>query len=101
MSIPIYIIDDEPTILQALKQLLTMEGYHTEVFSDARDAMKKLNRDWPGVVLSDINMPGMDGVAFLREALKLDDEFSIVMLTGHGDISTAVESMRLGAYDFI
>ena len=101
MNIPIYVIDDEPDILQALKQLLTIEGYETEVFSDAREAMKKLYRDWPGVVLSDINMPCMDGVGFLREALTIDPEFSIIMLTGHGDISTAVESMRLGAYDFI
>ena len=101
MSIPIYIIDDEPAILKALKQLLAIEGYEAEVFGDAREALKKLDRDWPGVVLSDINMPGIDGVEFLREALKIDPEFSVVMLTGHGDISTAVESMRLGAYDFI
>ena len=101
MSIPIYIIDDEPAILKALKQLLSIEGYEAEVFGDAREALKKLDRDWPGVVLSDINMPGIDGVEFLREVLKVDSEFSVVMLTGHGDISTAVESMRLGAYDFI
>ncbi len=101
MSIPIYIIDDEPSILHALQQLLAMEGYQVEVFGDARDALKKLDRDWSGVILSDINMPELDGVAFLREALAVDPEFSVVMLTGHGDISTAVESMRLGAYDFI
>ena len=101
MSIPIYIIDDEPTILNALKQLLVIEGYDVEVFDNAADALIKLDRDWPGVILSDINMPNMDGVTFLKNALSIDAEFTVVMLTGHGDISTAVESMRLGAYDFI
>ncbi|MCZ4240460.1 two component Fis family sigma54 specific transcriptional regulator [Alteromonas sp. I10] len=101
MSIPIYIIDDEPTILNALKQLLVIEGYEVEVFDNAADALIKLDRDWPGVILSDINMPNMDGVTFLKNALSIDAEFTVVMLTGHGDISTAVESMRLGAYDFI
>ncbi len=101
MTLPIYIIDDEPTILRSLQQLLQLEGYKVDVFTDAREAMRKLEPDFNGVLISDINMPGMDGVAFLREALKLDPELSIVMLTGHGDISTAVESMRLGAYDFI
>ncbi len=64
MSIPIYIIDDEPTILNALKQLLVIEGYDVEVFDNAADALIKLDRDWPGVILSDINMPNMDGVPF-------------------------------------
>ena len=76
MSIPIYIIDDEPAILKALKQLLSIEGYEAEVFGDAREALKKLDRDWPGVVLSDINMPGIDGVEFLREVLKVDSTSS-------------------------
>ena len=101
VNLPIYLIDDEPTILRSLQQLLQIEGHIVETFSDARDAIRKLDPDFGGVVITDINMPGMDGVAFLREALKLDPELSIVMLTGHGDITTAVESMRLGAYDFI
>ncbi|GEA08149.1 C4-dicarboxylate ABC transporter [Alteromonas sp. KUL42] len=101
VNLPIYLIDDEPTILRSLQQLLQIEGHVVETFSDARDAIRKLDPDFGGVVITDINMPGMDGVAFLREALKLDPELSIVMLTGHGDITTAVESMRLGAYDFI
>lgn len=69
MSIPIYIIDDEPTILNALKQLLVIEGYDVEVFDNAADALIKLDRDWPGVILSDINMPNMDGVTFLKLSL--------------------------------
>lgn len=78
-----------------------MEGYYIEVFSDVWDVMKKLNWDWFGVVFLDINMLGMDGVVFLCEVLKFDDEFFIVMLIGYGDIFIVVEFMCLGVYDFI
>ncbi|WJG10344.1 sigma-54 dependent transcriptional regulator [Aliiglaciecola sp. LCG003] len=101
MTLPIIIVDDESAILHSLSQLLELEDYLPTTFTDARKALEILEPNWPGVILSDINMPGMDGIAFLKSALKIDSELPIVMLTGHGDISTAVEAMRLGAYDFI
>ncbi|MDF2177953.1 sigma-54 dependent transcriptional regulator [Aliiglaciecola sp. CAU 1673] len=101
MSLPVILIDDESIILNALQQLLSIEGFESQVFNSASDAFKTLTPDWPGIVVTDINMPGMDGIAFLREALKQDPELPVIMLTGHGDISTAVEAMRIGAYDFL
>ena len=101
MSLPVIIIDDEPAILNALSQLLEIEGHTTVTFSNAKAALASLQEDWQGVIVSDINMAEMDGIEFLKAALATDNELSIVMLTGHGDISTAVEAMRLGAYDFI
>ncbi|MBN7818289.1 sigma-54-dependent transcriptional regulator [Bowmanella yangjiangensis] len=101
MTTQVILIDDEPAILNALKQLLHLEGYQSRTFNQAKDALTAIETNWSGIVITDINMPGMDGIAFLRQALKLDSELPVIMLTGHGDVSTAVEAMRIGAYDFL
>ncbi|CZF86208.1 sigma-54-dependent transcriptional regulator [Grimontia marina] len=101
MTPEIWIIDDERTIRDSLSQTLDIEGFHSRAFSNAKDALENLNATFEGVIVSDINMPQMDGMTFLSKALDVDPELSIVMLTGHGDISTAVSAMRQGAYDFL
>ncbi|WP_325895128.1 sigma-54-dependent transcriptional regulator [Grimontia sp. NTOU-MAR1] len=101
MTREIWIIDDERTIRDSLSQTLDIEGFHSRAFSNAKDALENLNVTFEGVIVSDINMPQMDGMTFLSKALDVDPELSIVMLTGHGDISTAVSAMRQGAYDFL
>lgn len=101
MTPEIWIIDDEQTIRDALTQTLDIEGFGARAFSSAKEALHQLNSAFEGVIISDINMPLMDGMAFLQRALAIDPEFSVVMLTGHGDISTAVSAMRQGAYDFL
>ena len=57
--------------------------------------------EWPGVVVCDIRLPNMDGLEFLIRARKIDPHLPIILITGHGDVSTAVQAMRDGAYDFI
>ncbi|CZF80814.1 C4-dicarboxylate transport transcriptional regulatory protein DctD [Grimontia celer] len=101
MTPEIWIIDDERTIRDALSQTLDIEGFHSRAFANAKDALEQLSTAFEGVIISDINMPQMDGMTFLKKALDVDSELSIVMLTGHGDISTAVSAMRQGAYDFL
>ncbi|MBV7297189.1 sigma-54-dependent transcriptional regulator [Enterovibrio paralichthyis] len=101
MTPEIWIIDDERSIRDALSQTLDIEGFHARAFASAKEALGQLNNAFEGVIISDINMPVMDGMAFLQHALGIDPELSIVMLTGHGDISTAVSAMRKGAYDFL
>ncbi len=100
-DVNIILIDDEPAILKSLAQFLDLEGYKVKTFTHASQALATLSRSWAGMVISDINMPGMDGIEFISKAFELDAEFSIVMLTGHGDVSIAVDTMRLGAYDFV
>ncbi|CAG9295649.1 sigma-54-dependent transcriptional regulator [Celerinatantimonas diazotrophica] len=101
MSIPVMLIDDDPDILRSLGQTLMIEDFPCQSFSSAVTALKNLDSDWPGVIITDINMPQMDGLTFMHRALAIDADLPIILLTGHGDISTAVQAMRDGAYDFL
>ena len=65
------------------------------------DAYSLISREWQGVVVCDIRLPKMDGLQFLVEVQKIDKDLPVILITGHGDISTAVQAMRDGAYDFI
>ncbi|ELR66537.1 Transcriptional regulatory protein [Photobacterium marinum] len=101
MNKQVIFIDDEKPIRDALGQTLELEDYDVTLYASAKPALEKLDNHFPGVIISDINMPGIDGISFLKQALTIDPELAIIMLTGHGDISTAVDAMRLGAYDFL
>ncbi|EKD39347.1 MAG: hypothetical protein ACD_75C00435G0001, partial [uncultured bacterium] len=67
----------------------------------AEKGLEMLTRDWPGIVVCDIRLPNMDGLQFLLEVQKIDSDLPVILITGHGDISIAVQAMRDGAYDFI
>ena len=95
------IVDDEPDMRESISQWLSLSGFHTETFSSAEDALKSIGPDWPGVVITDIRMPGMDGMAFLKRLMGQDSGLPVIMITGHGDVPMAVEAMRLGAMDFM
>ncbi|MGF1759369.1 sigma-54 dependent transcriptional regulator [Photobacterium sagamiensis] len=101
MNKQVIFIDDEKPIRDALGQTLELEDYDVTLFASAKPALALLENHFPGVIISDINMPGIDGITFLKRALAIDPELSIILLTGHGDISTAVDAMRNGAYDFL
>jgi len=97
----IIFIDDEEHIRIANRQTLDLAGYDVRVFDRAERAIPLLSADWPGVVVCDIRLPGMDGLALLVRAHDIDPELPIILITGHGDIAMAVGAMRDGAYDFI
>jgi len=97
----IAIVDDEQDMRQSISQWLALSGYETETYPSAEDALKKLGADFPGIVVSDIKMPGMDGMAFLKRLMSVDSALPVIMITGHGDVPMAVEAMRVGAYDFL
>ena len=99
--IKIVIIDDEKDMRQSISQWLSLSGFETETFADAGDALKGLNHDYPGVIVTDIKMPSMDGMQFLKKVKGIDGSLPIIMITGHGDVPMAVEAMRLGAFDFL
>ncbi|OWU83511.1 Fis family transcriptional regulator [Oceanicola sp. 22II-s10i] len=97
----IAIVDDEQDMRQSISQWLALSGYDTETFSSAEDALKNLGPEYPGIVISDIKMPGMDGMQFLKKLMGTDSALPVIMITGHGDVPMAVEAMRIGAFDFL
>ncbi|WP_312530234.1 sigma-54 dependent transcriptional regulator [Paracoccus sp. (in: a-proteobacteria)] len=100
-TMKIAVVDDEPDMRESISQWLVLSGFETEVFPSAEEALKVIGADWPGAVISDIRMPGMDGMTFLKKLMGVDSGLPVVMITGHGDVPMAVEAMRLGAMDFM
>ena len=97
----ILIVDDERAIRNSLKEILEDEQYEVEVAPDAPTALQMAEGDRFQVVLCDIKMPGMDGVELLSVLHEKVPDTAVVMMTGHGDIDTAVDCIRKGAYDFL
>ncbi|MEM7242703.1 MAG: sigma-54 dependent transcriptional regulator [Pseudomonadota bacterium] len=100
-NISIAIVDDEQDMRESISQWLGLSGHKTKTFSSAEDALGDISEDYPAIFISDIKMPGMDGIQFLRRLQKLDNQLPVILITGHGDVAMAVEAMRLGAYDFL
>ncbi len=100
-KLPVIFIDDEKHIRIANGQTLELAGYAVHLFDRAEAALPLVSHDWPGVVVSDMKMPGMGGMEFLQQALAIDRDLPVILITGHGDIAMAVQAIRKGAYDFI
>lgn len=94
-------VDDDPDIRSLMEQTLTLEDIPVGCFEDGPSALKQVHPEFEGIVLCDYNMPGMDGLELLQEIRSIDADIPVILLTGQGDISTAVSAMQLGAYDFI
>ncbi|MBB2496869.1 sigma-54-dependent transcriptional regulator [Aquipseudomonas ullengensis] len=97
----VLLIDDDPHLRQALAQTLDLAGLRVETLADAQGVAQRIEADWPGVVVSDIRMPGIDGLELLRQLHEQDDGLPVLLITGHGDVPLAVQAMRAGAYDFL
>ena len=96
----IYLVDDEEEILHACRQTFELEGYSIKTFSSADSVLPHIREGWMGAVITDVRMPGMDGLGLLAEIRKISIAIPVVILTGHGDVSMAIEAMHSGAYDF-
>jgi len=97
----VYLVDDDAEMRVATSQWLELSGYDVVSFPDALSALDRLTANFNGIVVSDIRMPKMDGMAFLARLNLLDADIPVVLVTAHGDVQMAVEAMRQGAYDFI
>lgn len=97
----ILIIDDERSVRNSLGEILRDEGYTVEVAEDGKSGLEKVEKSHFDVIFCDIKMPGMDGVEVLDAMVKMGLDSAIVMISGHGDITTAVECIKKGAFDFI
>ena len=95
MSGQVIFIDDEAAIRQAVQQWLELSGFGAHLFR--AEALSVLDRDFPGVLISDVRMPDLDGLGLLERLIELDADLPVIMVTGHGDVPMAVQALRQGA----
>ena len=80
-AIKIAIVDDEQDMRQSISQWLSLSGFETDTFPSAEDALKAIGPDYPGIVVSDIRMPGLDGMGFLKKLMSQDSSLPVIMIT--------------------
>jgi two-component system response regulator HydG len=97
----ILVVDDEPANRQVLSRILTREGYTVEQADDGRQALDRLRSGGIELVLTDLKMPGMDGLELLQAVRALDQDVELIVMTAYGTVEAAVGAMKDGAYDFI
>jgi len=97
----ILIIDDEVNMRHMLKMLLTKSGYDIETAADGQEGLEVIEREQFNFILCDIKMPRIDGLTFLKSAVKKSTNIPIIMMSAYGTIDSAVEAMKSGAYDYI
>ncbi|MFY8048150.1 MAG: response regulator, partial [Erythrobacter sp.] len=89
LPLQVALVEDDPPLRDATLQALSLEGAEVVAFPDARTALGWLSEDYPGVVVSDVRMPGMDGIAFFAALREIDPDLPVILTTGHGDIAMA------------
>ena len=97
----ILVVDDEENILETLRGILEDEGYKVVTASSGEQAIASYPEVSPDIVLMDVWMPGIDGIETLKALKKIDQDISVIMISGHSNIDTAVHALKLGAYDFL
>lgn len=94
------IVDDEPQVVQFLAHLLQQHSYATDTALSAKEALSVLSQKAIDVIITDIRMPGMDGIDLIGEALKLQPDLQCIVATGHGDMETALRAMEFGVTNY-
>lgn len=97
----VLVVDDEDVIRETVREVLTDEGYRVVAALDGSEVMSLVAKEDPDVILLDVWMPGMDGIALLKQVRREHPEARVIMISGHGSIHTAVTATKLGAFDFI
>jgi len=100
-AIEVAFVDDDPDLRDANVQALRLAGFRAMALPSGQAALQRIGPDYPGIVVTDIRMPGMDGIELFRRLQALDRDIPVIMISGHADIETAVGAMNEGAYDFI
>jgi putative PEP-CTERM system response regulator len=97
----ILVVDDEPDMVETVARILTRLGHESVTATDGRAALAALEREQPDLVLTDLRMPGMDGLEVLKEVKRVIPQAPVVLFTAHATIETAVEAIKAGAFDYI
>src|SRR5262245_25430181 len=97
----ILVADDEPGVRESLAEVLRDASYAVETAADGQDALNALETHDFGIVITDLRMPGADGLAVLKRAREISPQTLVLVMTAHGSVDTAVEALRAGATDYI
>lgn len=97
----VLLLDDDAHLRTALSQTFDLARLQVQAYGSAQGVLETLPVDWQGVIVTDIRMPGMDGLELLKQIQAFDEQLPVLLITGHGDVPLAVEAMRNGAYDFL
>jgi two-component system C4-dicarboxylate transport response regulator DctD len=97
----VLLIEDDPNVRLGCEQAMQLAGIPVIAVASAEEGQRQLDADFAGIVVTDMRLPGMDGMALLRWVNQLTPDLPVIIITGHGDVTLAVEAMRSGAYDFM
>ena len=97
----VFLVDDDASIRDALSLLISLKGLRAAVFASAEDFLEVYDTGWRGCLLTDLKMPGMSGIQLLERIRRTDQDAAVIVLTGAADVKTAIDSLKLGAFDFI
>ncbi|MGE0238655.1 MAG: sigma-54-dependent transcriptional regulator [Parvibaculaceae bacterium] len=97
----VLLVDDEDELRRSTAQSLDLAGFSVRDFGNAERALELVTPGFNGVIITDIRMPGMDGMSLMNRVREIDPDMPVILATGHGDVQLAVKAMREGAYDFI
>ena len=100
-SLKLVFIDDDDSVRSGTAEALELAGFDVIAFESAERALAHIDMGFRGVVITDVRLRGIDGMALLARLKALDARIPVILVTGHGDVSLAVQAMRAGAYDFI
>ncbi len=100
-EVNVWVVDDDAAMRDSLDFLLGAAGFSVQVFESATSFLDALPSGQTGCVITDVRMPGMDGIELLKRLKRENPALSVVVMTGHGDVPLAVEAMKLGAVDFV
>jgi len=98
---PVLFVDDDESVLGANVQSLELAGISVRPFRSAAQALAEIGSDYPGIVVTDIRMPRMDGLQLFARIRDIDPEIPVILITGHADVPTAVAALHEGAFDFL
>ncbi|MBF0387258.1 MAG: response regulator [Candidatus Omnitrophica bacterium] len=97
----IMVVDDEEMLRDRLKSLLELDDYEVVTADSGLHGLETYQKETPDIIVSDIRMPGMDGIEFLKKIKELKTDVEVIMLTGHGGLESAIEAMKIGAFDYM
>src|SRR5437879_637695 len=100
-KLKVLVVDDEVALAETMAEALERSGYDVILAHSGNEGLRMLERQEPSVILTDLKMEGMDGLTLLRKAKQELPDAEVVVITGHGDVTTAVEAMRAGAANYV